>query len=97
MFKNGSLFVPQEKQNLQKLLSIYHPLKNKVYEEFSAIDVAIDELDDLELELDALNAARTMEIDQAEAILRVEVGSRVSKMSSKELKRDLLLYAKRNP
>jgi hypothetical protein len=97
MFKNGSLFVPQEKQNLQKLLSIYHPLKNKVYEEFSAIDVAIDELDELELELDALNAARTMEIDQAEAILRVEVGSRVSKMSSKELKRDLLLFARRNP
>ena len=97
MFKNGSLFVPKEKQNLQKLLSLYHPLKDKVYEEFSAIEVAIDELDELELQLDALNAAREMEIDQAEAILRVEIGSKVSKMSSKELKRDLLLFAKKNP
>jgi hypothetical protein len=97
MFKNGSLFVPKEKQNLQKLLSLYHPLKDKVYEEFSAIEVAIDELDELELQLDALNAAREMELDQAEAILRVEIGSKVSKMSSKELKRDLLLFAKRNP
>ena len=97
MFKNGTLSVPKEKQNLQKLLSMYHPLKEKVYEEFSAIDVAIDELDALELQLDALNAAREMELDQAEAILRVEVGSRVSNMSSKELKRDLLLFAKRNP
>ena len=33
----------------------------------------------------------------AEAIMRVELGSKVSQMSSKELKRDLLLYAKRNP
>ena len=29
--------------------------------------------------------------------MRVEVGSKVNEMSSKELKRDLLLYAKRNP
>ena len=33
----------------------------------------------------------------AEAVMRVEVGSKVSEMSSKELRRDLLLYAKRNP
>ena len=44
-----------------------------------------------------MNAARTMDIDQAEAILRVEIGSKVSKMSSKELKRDLLLFARSNP
>ena len=29
--------------------------------------------------------------------MRAEVGSNVSEMSSKELKRDLLLFAKRNP
>ena len=33
----------------------------------------------------------------AEAIMRVEIGSEVSNMNSKELKRDLLLFAKRNP
>jgi len=33
----------------------------------------------------------------AEAVLRVEIGSRVSEMSSKELKRDLLLFARANP
>ena len=38
-----------------------------------------------------------MDIDQIEAIMRVEVGSKVSQMSSKELKRDLLLFAKKNP
>ena len=38
-----------------------------------------------------------MDIDLAEAILRAEVGSKVNKLSSKELKRDLLLFAKKNP
>ena len=33
----------------------------------------------------------------AEAIMRVEIGSKVSEMSSKELKRDLLIFAKDNP
>jgi len=38
-----------------------------------------------------LNIARDMDIDLAEAIVRVEYGSKVNKMSSKELRRDLLL------
>ena len=46
------------------------------------------------MQIDALNAAKAMDIDQVEAIMRVEVGSKVSKMSSKELKRDLLIFAK---
>jgi len=96
-FMDGTLAVPKQKQNLQKLLSLYHPLKGKIYEEFSAVAVAEDELDVLDLQIDALNAARHMDIDQAEAILRVELGSKVGTMSSKELKRDLLLFAKNNP
>jgi len=97
IFKNGILTVPKEKQNLQKLLSIYHPMLNKKYREFDAVVIAVNELDDLELQVEAMNAAMGMDIDQAEAILRVELGSKVSKMASKEIKRDLLLYAKNNP
>ena len=44
-----------------------------------------------------MSMAISMDIDKAEAILRVELGSRVSSMSSKELKRDLLLFAKSDP
>jgi hypothetical protein len=97
MFKNGSLQVPKENQNLQKLLSLYHPLKDRIYQEFSAVEEAEDQLDIIELQVDALNAAREMDVDQAEAIMRVELGSKVTKMSSKELRRDLLLFAKKNP
>jgi hypothetical protein len=97
IFRDGFLKVPKRKQNLQKLLSLYHPLKNKVYEEYSAVAEAKDELHDLEMEIEALNAARNIDIDHAEAILRVEKGSEVNNMSSKEIKRDLLLFAKNNP
>jgi len=96
-FRDGILSVPEENQILQKLLSLYHPLKDKKYFEFDSVEEAEDDLDIIEMEVHALNAAMEMDIDQAEAILRVEKGSSVSNMKSKELKRDLLLLAKRKP
>ena len=97
IFRNGSLFVPKEKQALQKLLSLYHPYLNKLYYEFDSVQEAVDDLEYIEYELQALNLAAQMEIDQAEAILRVEYGSKVNQMTSREIKRDLILFAKRNP
>jgi len=96
-FRDGVLSVPEENQILQRLLSLYHPLKDKKYFEFDAVEEAEDDLDIIEMEVHALNAAMEMDVDQAEAILRVEKGSSVSNMKSKELKRDLLLFAKRKP
>ena len=96
-FQKGTLTVKKEQQNLQKLMSVYHPLKGKLYDEFSAVEEAVDQLEILDLQVDAMNAARNIDIDQAEAILRVEIGSKVNEMSSKELKRDLLLFARSNP
>ena len=97
IFRNGVLYVPREKQTLQKLLSLYHPGRKHVYMEHKPQVIAQNEVQIIELEIDALNAAQNLDIDMAEAVLRVEKGSEVSKMSSKELKRDLLVYAKRNP
>ena len=96
-FEDGALTVPKNKVTLQKLLSLYHPWKDDVYYELNAEKEAVDELEIIELEIEALNSARNLDVDMAEAVLRVEVGSRVSEMSSKELKRDLLIYAKKNP
>jgi hypothetical protein len=97
VFHDGILVVTKEKQNLQKLLSIYHPAKGNSYYELDEVAEAEDELEDLELEINALNMAINIDVDQAEAILRVELGSKVSSMTSKELKRDLLLFARNNP
>jgi hypothetical protein len=97
VFRNGALFVPKEKTVTQKLLSLYHPYKDNVYEEYKPAAIAATQLESLEVEVEALIIAKQLDIDQAEAIMRVELGSKVSSMSSGELKRDLLLFAKRNP
>lgn len=97
VFENGTLHVPKEKQSLQKMLSLYHPHRNKRYSEMDKIEEARDELVDLDAEFNAMSMARELDIEHAEAILRVEMGSKVSIMSSKEIKRDLLVFAKRNP
>ena len=97
VFRDGSLFVPKEKTTLQKFLSLYHPQNNRLYYEHKPVEIAESQIDRLELEADAILLARQTDIDMAEAIMRVEKGSEVSSMSSKELKRDLLLFARNNP
>ena len=97
LFKDGALIVSKRNQALQKPLSLYHPYKGKRYKEFDSVVEAKDELSLMELQIDALNAARGMEVDQIEAILRVEFGSKVNNMASKELKRDVLIFARQNP
>ena len=97
IFRSGSLLVEKQKVTLQKLLSLYHPSRDVIYEEYKPAALAAEEIDVLELQVDALTAARNIDIDMAEAIMRVEVGSKVSNLSSKELRRDLLVFARNNP
>ena len=97
IFRNGILAVPKNEVTLQKYLTIYHPKKDTLYYEIQPQVKAENELASMEFEIDALIAARSVDVDMAEAIMRVELGSSVTKMSSKELKRDLLVFAKKNP
>jgi hypothetical protein len=96
VFEKGHLFVSKEKRNLQEFLN-HHPHFELIFTEFDKKEVAKDEVADLELEILAMNAALQMDIEVSEAILRVELGFSVNSMSSKELKRDLLVFARRNP
>ena len=97
VFRGGVLIVEKQKTTLQKFLSLYHPHRDTIFYEYKPEVVAIDEIEQLEIEADAILMARQMDIDLAEAIMRVEKGSEVSKLSSKELKRDLLVFARNNP
>lgn len=97
VMKEGKLVVPKSDQALQLLLSVYHPKKGILYEEFEPEAIADNQVDWIEFELKALTVATQLEIDEQEAILRVEKGSVVSTMSSKEIKRDVLLMARNNP
>jgi len=97
IFRDGVLRVPKNKVMLQQLLSIYHPLKDRLFFEVNEVKKAESQLDWLEFEIAAMNAAQNLDIDVAEAVMRVEIGSKVAKMSSSELRRDLLLFAKGKP
>ena len=98
IFRDGVLQVPKEQVALQQLLSLYHPYTaNGTIVEYNSAAIAEAQVDNIEFQLEAMNAAVEMDIDQAEAILRVEIGSAVSNMSSKELKRDLLVFARQSP
>lgn len=99
VFRDGILRVPKENIVLQKLLSLYHPytLQGRIME-YKPEQIAANETDWIELELEAMTVAKSMDIDEAEAILRAQYGSQqVSNASSKELKRDLLILARNNP
>jgi hypothetical protein len=97
-FRNGALSVPKENVTLQKFLSLYHPYTIKgVIKEYKPDVIAENQVDYIETELEAMNMAVSLDIDSAEAIMRAELGSGVSTMSSKELKRDLLVFARNNP
>ena len=67
-----------------------------MFQEQNLVKEAEDDMDYLNLEIEALNLARDMDVDRAEAILRTEQGSEVSKLTSKELRRDILVFAKQN-
>ena len=53
MFKKGHLHVPKQHQALQKLLSLYHPLKGKKYDEVNTVKEAESDLDYMAVELEA--------------------------------------------
>ncbi len=95
-FRNGKLHVEGKLQNLIKFLEI-HPLNGKLFKEYNKVEIAEDHLDFLEFQVDSMKFAKDMDIEQAEAILRVEVGSEVSKMTTKEIRRDLIVMAQRTP
>lgn len=99
VFRDGILRVPKENIVLQHMLSLYHPytLQGRIME-YKPEEIAEDETDWIELELEAMTVAKALDIDEAEAILRAQYGSaQINNASSKELKRDLLIFARRQP
>ena len=96
IFTNGTLAVKKSDVVLQKFLAL-HPANGLLFAEKDEIKEADKSVVNLEIELDAMNLARDLDVDFAEAVLRVEQGSKVSTMSSSEIKRDILVMARKNP
>jgi len=67
---------------------------------FAEVDKEKDaaaEVDDLNLEIEAMIEAKQLTIDQIETLTRVIFGKDPSTVSTAELKRDILIFAKREP
>lgn len=97
VFLDGVLMVPRTQPLLQQLLSLYHPDRLNLWEEIDHVKEAVDDIGIIELELEALKLVQELDVEHLEAILRTEIGSDVTTMSSKEIKRDCYLFAKNDP
>ena len=96
IFEDGFLRVPKSNPVLQQFLH-YHPLNGVVFAEVDKEKDAAAEVEDLNIEVEALIEARQLSIDQIEMLTRVMFGKDPSRVSTAELKRDILVYAKREP
>ena len=97
-FENGKLIVPKTNPTLQKFLEIT-PANGVKFYEFNPEVVAEEELSNLDIEFEAQRQARELSLETLESVaLSIPtIGNKALKMSSKELKRDVLLYAKAEP
>lgn len=96
IFEDGLLSVPKNNQVLQKFLA-YHPENGVLFEEVDTKKDASQQIDWMMVQLDAQNAAINLDMATREAIGRILLGARVDRLSSEELKRDVLLYSRNNP
>jgi hypothetical protein len=96
VFEDGFLNVPRTNVILQKFL-YYHPHNGVLFSEVDKERDASEDVKHLNVEVDALIEARSLEINQIEMLTRVLFGKDPSILSTAELKRDILLYAKKYP
>lgn len=96
IFEDGFLKVTKTNPVLQWFLEI-HPDNGKKFEVVDNEKDAETELEVMNYEVDALIAAKQLGLNELERIGRVILGRDVTKMSTAELKRDVLVYARRNP
>jgi len=95
IFEDGFLHVSKENQMLQKFLFL-HPLNGKKFVEMDKAKDAAAEVEELMIAADALSEAKKLSLEQLENVCRVLFGTDTSKMSSAELKRDVLVFARNN-
>jgi len=96
IFEDGFLKVEDSNPVLQKFLEV-HPDNGSLFVEVDNKRDAQKELDYLELEADALAKARTLDYSMMENVARIALSIDPSRISTSELKRDIIVYAKNNP
>lgn len=96
IFTDGFLSVPRTNPVLQKFLEL-HPLYGKSFSELNEEKNAQQEIEKFDIEIDALNKAKTLPIEIIENVARVLLGVDTSRMTSAEIRRDIYIFIKRDP
>jgi len=96
VFEDGFLTVEKQNQVLQQFLH-YHPQNGMVFEEINNARDAQEELELAEMQLNAQIMAKELSTDKLVTVCRVFLGGSVDKMSTAELKRDVLMFSKSQP
>jgi hypothetical protein len=96
VFEDGFLTVDRTNQVLQHFLSL-HPGNGMIYEQIDDAKDAAEELEIEELILDAQILARDLDIAMLETVGRVLLGGGADKLSTAELKRDILVFSRNYP
>lgn len=100
IMEDGKITVFKNNPMLQQFMDM-HPdnIANggTLFYEFDPQKVAEDRVKNLNLEVDALIAARSLDLDKMKSIARVHLDSNVDKMTVAEIKHDILIFARNYP
>ena len=96
VFEDGMLYVQRENQILQQFLH-YHPGNGMIFEEINESKDASVELEYVELEIDAQVLAKDLPTEKLISISRMLMGNVANSLTTPQLRRDILIYAKNNP
>jgi len=96
VFEDGFLSVPKSNPVLQQFLH-YHPMNGVRYEEVNEERDAGAEVEQINLEVDALVECKNMSIEALEHVSRILLGIDPSRLTTSELRRDMLIYVRRDP
>jgi hypothetical protein len=96
IFENGFLSVPKTNPVLQAFLH-YHPQNGIVFEEVNTEKDAAAQLEKINWEVDALIKAKELSIHEVERIGRVLFNRDTSRVTTAELRRDILVFARSHP
>lgn len=96
VFEDGLLHVGINNPVLQEFLH-YHPLNGIIFEEIDKEKDASFDIEKLNVEVDALIEAKSLNLEQLETVYRVLFAKDPSIVTTAEMKRDVLVYAKVQP
>lgn len=96
IFEDGFLRVPRTNPVLQQFLDL-HPMNGKKFEVVDNQKDAQEQLNEMNVVVDAMIEAKQMSIEQLEVVARIILNKDVSRISTAELKRDILVFARNNP